>query len=134
MNEKALRVLEYPKIIQKLTDYAGSQPGKELCRNLTPSSDLTQIRRMQRETSDAVSRLLRKGNVSFSGLADIRMSLRRLEVGSSLNVEELLRVAKLLETTLSRKGMVPQCTGIFGRAKRGLSGRNVHFLTAAHLT
>lgn len=99
MNEKALRVLEYPKIIQKLTDYAGSQPGKELCRNLTPSSDLTQIRRMQRETSDAVSRLLRKGNVSFSGLADIRMSLRRLEVGSSLNVEELLRVAKLLETT-----------------------------------
>ena len=54
---------------------------------------------MQRETSDAVSRLLRKGNVSFSGLADIRMSLRRLEVGSSLNVEELLRVAKLLETT-----------------------------------
>ena len=99
MNEKALRVLEYPKIIQKLTDYAGSQPGKELCRNLTPSSDLTQIRRMQRETSDAVSRLLRKGNVSFSGLADIRMSLRRLEVGSSLNVEELLRVARLLETT-----------------------------------
>ena len=99
MNEKALRVLEYPKIIQKLTDYAGSQPGKELCRNLTPSSDLTQIRRMQRETSDAVSRLLRKGNVSFSGLADIRLSLRRLEVGSSLNVEELLRVAKLLETT-----------------------------------
>ena len=99
MNEKALRVLEYPKIIQKLTDYAGSQPGKELCRNLSPSSDLTQIRRMQRETSDAVSRLLRKGNVSFSGLADIRMSLRRLEVGSSLNVEELLRVAKLLETT-----------------------------------
>ena len=54
---------------------------------------------MQRETSDAVSRLLRKGNVSFSGLADIRMSLRRLEVGSSLNVEELLRVARLLETT-----------------------------------
>lgn len=44
MNEKALRVLEYPKIIQKLTDYAGSQPGKELCRNLSPSSDLTQIR------------------------------------------------------------------------------------------
>ena len=85
MNEKALRVLEYPKIIQKLTDYAGSH--------------LTQIRRMQRETSDAVSRLLRKGNVSFSGLADIRMSLRRLEVGSSLNVEELLRVARLLETT-----------------------------------
>ena len=81
MNEKALKVLEYPKIIQKLTDYAASQPGKQLCRDLTPSSDPGTIRRMQTETSDAVSRLLRKGNISFSGLTDIRGSLRRLEIG-----------------------------------------------------
>lgn len=99
MNEKALKVLEYHKIIQKLTDYAGSQPGKARCRELVPSPDLSEIRRMQRETSDAVSRLCRKGSVSFSGLTDIRGSLRRLEVGSSLNIEELLRICKLLETT-----------------------------------
>ncbi len=99
MNEKALKVLEYPKMIEKLTNYAASQPGKELCRNLLPSSDLSEIRRMQRETTDAVSRLLRKGNISFSGLSDIRPSLRRLEVGSALNIEELLRVCRLLETT-----------------------------------
>ena len=42
MNEKALRVLEYPKIIQKLTDYAGSQPGKAAVPRISsPSSDLT---------------------------------------------------------------------------------------------
>ncbi len=99
MNEKALKVLEYHKIIQKLTDFAGSQPGKALCRGLEPSSDITEIRRMQRETSDAVARLFRKGNVSFSGLSDIRGSLKRLEIGSSLNIEELLRVCTLLETT-----------------------------------
>ena len=103
MNEKALKVLEYPKIIQKLTDYAASQPGKQLCRDLTPSSDPGTIHRMQTETSDAVSRLLRKGNISFSGLTDIRGSLRRLEIGSSLNIEELLRVCRLLETTLRVK-------------------------------
>lgn len=99
MNEKALKVLEYHKIIQKLTDYAGSQPGKARCRELVPSSELSEIRRMQRETSDAVSRLCRKGSISFSGLTDIRGSLRRLEIGSSLNIEELLRICKLLETT-----------------------------------
>lgn len=99
MNEKALKVLEYHKIIQKLTDFAGSQPGKSLCRNLVPSSDISEIQRMQRETSDATARLYRKGNVSFSGLSDIRGSLKRLEVGSSLNIEELLRVCSLLETT-----------------------------------
>ena len=99
MNEKALKVLEYHKIIQRLTDFAGSQPGKALCRSLVPSSDIGEIRRMQRETSDAAARLYRKGSVSFSGLSDIRGSLKRLEVGSSLNIEELLRVCTLLETT-----------------------------------
>lgn len=99
MNEKALRVLEYPKIIEKLVQYAGSQPGKELCRYLTPSSDIMEIRRMQRETTDAVSRLCRRGGVSFSGLSDIRASLIRLEIGSSLNIDELLKVCRLLETT-----------------------------------
>lgn len=99
MNEKALKVLEYHKIIQKLTDFAGSQPGKALCRGLVPSSDISEIRRMQRETSDATARLYRKGTISFSGLSDIRGSLKRLEVGSSLNIEELLRVCSLLETT-----------------------------------
>lgn len=99
MNEKALKVLEYHKIIQKLTDFAGSQPGKSLCKNLVPSSDISEIRRMQRETSDATARLYRKGNISFSGLSDIRGSLKRLEIGSSLNIEELLRVCSLLETT-----------------------------------
>lgn len=98
MNEKALKVLEYHKIIQRLTDFAGSQPGKSLCRSLVPSSDISEIRRMQRETSDAANRLYRKGSVSFSGLFDVRGSLKRLEVGSSLNIEELLRVCTLLET------------------------------------
>ncbi|MCC8066143.1 MAG: hypothetical protein LIO94_03435, partial [Clostridiales bacterium] len=79
MNEKALKVLEYNKIIQRLTDFAGSAPGKELCRALLPSDDLAEIRRMQRETTDAVSRILRKSRPSFSGLSDIRGSLRRLE-------------------------------------------------------
>ena len=98
MNEKALKVLEYEKIIQKLTELAGSAPGKALCRSLVPSAELSEILRMQQETSDAVSMLLRKGSVSFSGVTDMRGSLKRLEVGSSLNIDELLRVCRLLET------------------------------------
>ena len=103
MNEKALKVLEYEKIIQKLTELAGSAPGKALCRSLVPSAELSEILRMQQETSDAVSMLLRKGSVSFSGVTDMRGSLKRLEVGSSLNIDELLRVCRLLETCLRVK-------------------------------
>ena len=47
MNEKALKSLEYYKIIQLLTEKASSPLGKELCRDLLPSVDLAQIQLMQ---------------------------------------------------------------------------------------
>ena len=98
MNEKALKTLEYTKIISQLTEFAGSVPGKELCKNLLPSSDLGEIQQMQKETSDALSRIYQKGSISFSGVTDVRGSLKRLEIGSILSIEELLRICRLLET------------------------------------
>ena len=96
MNEKALRILEYPKIIERLTAMAGSVPGKMLCKELLPSDDLLQVTRMQRETTAALSRILKKGSVSFSGVTDFRLSIKRLEIGSTLTISELLAVSKLL--------------------------------------
>ena len=99
MNEKALRTLEYTKIIERLTELAGSSIGKELCRNLKPSSNLSEIEAAQKQTSDALSRIYQRGSISFSGVQDVRGSLKRLEIGGSLSALELLRIAKLLETT-----------------------------------
>ncbi|MGN0353781.1 MAG: endonuclease MutS2 [Muricoprocola sp.] len=98
MNNKALKTLEYYKIIEQLTDFAGSLLGKELCKNLLPSSDIEEIRTMQEETSLALARIYQKGSLSFSGITDIRGSLKRLEVGSILSPQELLRICKMLET------------------------------------
>lgn len=61
MNEKALRILEYPKIIDMLTGYASSPMGKELCRNLMPSSDISEILQGQMETSDSPDPCHEKG-------------------------------------------------------------------------
>ena len=99
MNEKALRTLEYTKIIERLTELAGSSIGKELCRSLKPSSNLAEIEAAQKQTSDALSRIYQRGSISFSGVQDVRGSLKRLEIGGSLSALELLRIAKLLETT-----------------------------------
>ena len=96
MNEKALRILEYPKIIERLTALAGSPPGKALCRELLPSDDLSQVLRMQRETTAALDRIIKKGSVSFSGVTDFRGSIKRLEIGSTLTAGELLAVSKML--------------------------------------
>lgn len=103
MNEKALRTLEYNKIIDKLCSLAGSSYGRELCARLLPVSDLGEIARLQKETSDALSRLLRKGSVSFGGIHDIRPSIARLKLGSSLNAVELLRISSDLDAVLRLK-------------------------------
>ncbi len=96
MNRKALRTLEYDKIIETLTGYAASEPAKELCRNLVPSADYSEIVKNQAETTDAVTRIRQKGSVSFSGIRDIRDSLKRLDIGSSLGILELLAASSLM--------------------------------------
>ena len=99
MNQKALSSLEYPKIIERLTEKASSPMGKELCRKLQPSTDINRIRLMQTQTKDALTRLFQKGSVSFGSVKDIRGSLKRLEIGSSLGIMEILSVCALLENT-----------------------------------
>ena len=73
--------------------------GKELCRNLVPSTDIEEIRHLQTQTKDALTRLFQKGNISFGGAKDIRGSLKRLEIGSTLGIPELLSICALLENT-----------------------------------
>ena len=103
MNKKSLKTLEYTKILGKLVDYASSPLGREKCEKLEPSCDLNEIRRLQKETSDALSRLWKKGAVSFSGTRDIRSSLKRLEIGSTLSVKELLDISSVLTVALRIK-------------------------------
>ena len=62
MNSKALHVLEYDKIIDKLTEHATSDPGRKLCKELQPSSDIKEIRKNQEKTSDAIARIFKKGS------------------------------------------------------------------------
>lgn len=83
MNEKALRILEYHKIINLLTEKASSEPGKELCQKLTPMIDIKEIEEAQQQTADAFTRLVKGGRIHFSGNKDIRFSIRSLEIGSA---------------------------------------------------
>ncbi len=97
MNEKVLKTLEYNKIIELLANKANSAPGKKLCRELVPSTDLGEIRRNQRQTADALRRLFRFGSTSFGNNKDLGYSIRSLEVGSTLSILELLNIASMLD-------------------------------------
>ena len=103
MNQKALKTLEYTKIITQLESHAASPLGKSFCRDLVPSSDLEEVRTWQAQTTDAADRVRLKGTVSFSGLRDIGSSLKRLEIGSSLSISELLSISSVLTVTARAK-------------------------------
>ena len=103
MNERALKTLEYDKIIEQLKRHAGSEMGKSLCAQLKPQTDINIIQTMQQETKDALQRIYQKGSLSFNGVPDIRGSLKLLEVGSSLLAGELLKISSVLTATLRVK-------------------------------
>ncbi|MBO5573020.1 MAG: endonuclease MutS2 [Clostridium sp.] len=99
MNSKVLRTLEYTKIIERLTEFATTDPGRSLCRNLVPSIDPDTIREDQKHTTDALDRIRMKGSLSFSGVKDLRGSMKRLEIGGTLGMSELLQTGSLLNVT-----------------------------------
>ena len=103
MNDKALRILEYPKIIEQLAGCATSHPGQMQCRSLLPQTDLSRILALQEETADALRRIYAKGSLSFSGVRDLRGDIRRLEIGSAMGIPELLAIGRLLEAALKAR-------------------------------
>lgn len=103
MNSKALHTLEFNKIIDKLCEFATCPGGLDLCRNIVPIYDIQEIKKAQSETSDALIRILRSGNLSFSGTRNILESLKRLEVGASLSITELLNISSVLKVTSRAK-------------------------------
>uniref|UniRef100_N2AHD1 Endonuclease MutS2 n=1 Tax=Eubacterium plexicaudatum ASF492 TaxID=1235802 RepID=N2AHD1_9FIRM len=110
MNKKVLYTLEYNKITEQLSAHASSDWAKEHCLHLKPMTDPEKIRQAQAETGAALSRIYRKGSISFSGIHKIGMSLKRLEVGGILSIEELLHIAALLDVAKRVK--------TYGRADR----------------
>ncbi|MDD6435573.1 MAG: endonuclease MutS2 [Clostridiales bacterium] len=98
MNEKALKTLEFDKIISLLADKASSVPGRIRCLKLLPMKDMDKINNALEASGDAYTRLVKKGSITFGGLTGIEDTLKRLAVKASLNMAELLTLASLSES------------------------------------
>lgn len=97
MNEKTFRMLEYNKIIEKLTRNAITYKGKELASTLTPSITLKKVKKMQQETTEAVSAMLRFGTPPIVPVADFKEILNKVRIGGVLSIKSLLEVASTLK-------------------------------------
>lgn len=103
MNQKVLKTLEYHKILEQLAGYASAVETKNRILSLVPSTDIDEINHLQETTKDALSRLYKSNNITFSGLHNINASLKRLSIGGSLNTHELLQIGSLLEVAKRAK-------------------------------
>lgn len=103
MQAKSLEVLEYKKILEKLSKMARSGLVKEQILNLLPSSDLEYLEDELEKTGSMAKVIARNGNIDIFGLydfTDIVGYIRRngiLEPADLLKILGLLRVAEYLK-------------------------------------
>jgi len=96
MNEKVFSTLEFNKITRELTALAVSPMAKELAEALSPSYDIYEIKQHQKETSEAETMLMRKGDMPLGGFREIRPQVKRVSMGGNLGIAELLNIGSFL--------------------------------------
>lgn len=104
--EKSIRKLELDQVLELLSQCAGSQAGKEACKQLLPSSDLEDVRVMLNETTAAAEMNMHKGSPGFGDITDVSFSLDRAEKGGCLQPKELLSIGNVLKCTRTVKSYI----------------------------
>ena len=99
--EKSLKTIELPQILDELASMAISKTAKDAALSLRPYSDALVVKSMQQETTAAKNMMVLKQSPPFSGVKDVRESIKRANIGGSLNIRELLDVGELLRSASS---------------------------------
>lgn len=103
MNKKALDVLEYKIVLDKLINHISSSLGKEKALELTPLSDIDEIKRLQDETEEAYKLIIKVGSPSIYGVTNLKAELKHVEKGGIMLPRKLLEVSDNLR---SAKAMI----------------------------
>lgn len=93
MNNKALRLLEFPRIREILSTHATTDIGHDLCLQLPVSSDLAHVARLQAETQEAMVILTYRGDSPMIPFSDVRGPLNLAQKGATLSMRTLLDIA-----------------------------------------
>ena len=99
MNSKIEKVLEFSKIRTQLAEYATSEKGKQMIKELPIEVDAKAIQHKIEETTDGVELLRLKQGIPIPRLKDISFALKRLELEAGLNGRELSDILRVLTTT-----------------------------------
>ncbi len=112
MEGKTLKTLEYHKILGLLAGFAKNEDAKARVMALAPVSDARIVEQTLLETDSAVTLILKYGAPEILTLNSIKESLKRLAVGGSLNMPELLNIARILKNARQLKSLTAEQTGV----------------------
>ena len=112
MESKTLKTLEFDKILNKLAGFAKNTEAKEKAEKLVPTENFNGAVQMLDETDAAVSLILKYGSPEIVRIDSISEAQKRLAVGGSLSMSELLNVARILKGTRIMKKYTPEQTGV----------------------
>jgi DNA mismatch repair protein MutS2 len=112
MDSHTLELLEYDKVRERLAGFAACSLGKELARALEPHVDVERVRGEIALVSEMVEALGQGHAPPFGGLHDIRLTVRRAQIGAMLSADQLLEIADTLA-----------CTGAMYRYRMRLDAR-----------
>ena len=109
--KKVLKILEFDKILEKLQDYTESEPVKKRISKLEPFSDIEKARVAQKETTEAMSTLLKLGNPPVNlSVCDVRNSVKRAEQGGVLTPREFMDISRVLYVGRRMKSYLSECS------------------------
>ena len=99
MDQRNLRVLEFPKIREKMAAFAVSEMGRERALKVEPSGDAALVRRRQAETEEAGAVLAHNGSNPIVSFTDVREFLKMAQIGATLSAKALLQIADAIKAS-----------------------------------
>ena len=106
MISKTLHTLEFPKILEQLAGYTAFAASHELALALRPTTDLAEVQRRQRATSEARRLMDLKPNISIGGARDVRDLVRRANIGAALEPPEFLDILATLQSARTLRQVI----------------------------
>lgn len=103
MNERSLRVLEWPKVKQQLAEQASFSLGKERVLELKPLTKLAEVKAELGLTTEALALLWKQGEPPMGGANDVSSVIKRSRVGGVLDPSQLLSLRDMLYCTRQLK-------------------------------
>jgi DNA mismatch repair protein MutS2 len=113
VDDRYLQTLEFPRILERLSQHTAFSAGKDLALALKPSPNLAKARRRQRETSEARKLLEIGTGLSLGGARDVCPLLKSADLRATLLPTELLDIRATLISGRTLKRTVTRLAAQF---------------------